>query len=114
MERERVARRSSVEGRGKGRGEAGGHPPPPEAEIPGAGLGRRGGHPGGPDRTDRTLPMARRRRHLLHDGGFPEIRAGSRSRVMAWTYRAEYPLGLRGGRVTRTYSGFRAFLAIAF
>src|SRR3954447_24385712 len=33
---------------------------------------------------------------------------------MAWTYQAEYRLGLRGGRVTRTYGGIRAFLAIAF
>ncbi|WP_435008289.1 hypothetical protein P12x_005543 [Tundrisphaera lichenicola] len=33
---------------------------------------------------------------------------------MAWTYQVEYQLGRRGGRVTRTYQGFRAFLAIAF
>jgi hypothetical protein len=33
---------------------------------------------------------------------------------MAWTYQAEYRLGTRGGRVTRTYGGVRALLAIAF
>jgi hypothetical protein len=32
---------------------------------------------------------------------------------MAWTYQAEYRLGTRGGRVTRTYGGVRALLAIA-
>jgi hypothetical protein len=33
---------------------------------------------------------------------------------MAWTYQVEYRLGTRGGRVTRTYGGVRALLAIAF
>ena len=33
---------------------------------------------------------------------------------MAWTYQVEYRLGTRGGRVTRTYGGVRALLAIGF
>ena len=32
---------------------------------------------------------------------------------MALTYQTEYRLGLRGTRVTRTYGGVRAFIAIA-